>query len=78
MLETKQPEVHGQYRSTGQPHCIQCAATDENQSVKTDLGYYLGHLLVIVGALLFSQGSQSTATLIPCSLHLHSEFSHSG
>lgn len=77
-LETKKPEVHGQYRSTGQPHRIQCATTDENQSVEMDLDYCLGHLSVIVGALLFSQGSQSTATLIPCNLHLHSKFSHSG
>jgi len=78
VLETKQPEVHGQYHSIGQPHHIQCAISDENQSVETDLGYCLGHLSVIVGALLFSQGSQSTATLIPCSLHLYSKFLHSG
>ena len=45
-----------------------------DQSVKMDLGYCLGQLSVIVGALLFSQGSQSTATLIPCSLHMHQNF----
>jgi len=78
MLETQQLEVHGHCRSAGQPHCIQCAVTDENQSVEMDLGYCLGQLSVIVGALLFSQGSQSTATLILCSLHLHLKFSHSG
>ena len=53
MLETKQPEVHGHYCTTGRPHCIQCAVTDENQSVEMDLGYCLGQLSVIVGALLF-------------------------
>jgi len=75
VLETKHPEVHGHYLGTGWQHCIQCAVMDENQSIETDLGYFLGQLSVIVGALLFSRGRQSTDTLIPCSLQLHSKFS---
>jgi len=51
--------------STGRPHCTQCAVTDENQLVEMDLGYGLGQLPVVVGALLLSRGRQSTDTLIP-------------
>jgi len=40
-----------------------------------DLGSRLGHLFVIVSGLFLNQGSHSTATIIPCNIHLHEIFS---
>ena len=53
-----------------------CAVMEENQTFYMDLGSHLGYLSVIVSGLFLNRGSHSTATMIPCNIHLHEICSH--
>jgi hypothetical protein len=53
------------YRLYSSTTVCQCAVTDENQTLVTDLGYCLGYLFVIASGLFLNPGSNSTCTILP-------------
>jgi hypothetical protein len=50
--------------STCRQLCVQCAVTDENQSLVRDLGHRLGYLSVTASGLFLNRGNHSTAKII--------------